>query len=380
MDSIERLKLLTSQMHLEPAEDTHCPQLSSRKQDAVFTHNAVMPNGKRITLLKTLLSSVCERNCNYCPFRSGRDTRRATFTPEELAQTFMALNHAGAAEGIFLSSGMINGGIHTQDQLIDTAEILRYKLGFKGYLHLKIMPGAEYAQIERAMELADRVSINLEAPNTERLRKLAPHKEFIEELLRPLRWVEEIRHTQPSYKGWGNHWPSLVTQFVVGAVGDTDLELLSTSSYLYNKLKLKRAYYSPFNPIQDTPLENMPPTPALRESRLYEASFLLRDYSFELEELSFDSLGNLPLHTDPKLLWAKNNILEKPIDINRADQRELLRVPGIGLKSANIILAMRHKNTFHNLESLHSLGINTKRAAPFILIDGKRPAYQPELW
>lgn len=380
MELVERLKLLTAQMHLEPAEDAHCPQLSSRKQDSVFVSDALMPNGKRITLLKTLLTSVCERNCFYCPFRAGRDFRRASFSPQEFAQTFMALHRAKTAEGIFLSSGVVDGGVHTQDQLIDTAEILRHQMGFRGYIHLKIMPGAEYAQVERAMQLADRVSINLEAPNTERLQKLAPRKEFLDELLKPLRWVEEIRRSQPGYKGWNQHWPSSVTQFVVGAVGDTDLELLSTTSSLYQQLHLKRAYYSPFDPIPDTPFEDLPPTPQLREARLYEASFLLRDYGFELEEFPFDSSDNLPLHTDPKLLWAMDNLAEKPVEINRADRHELLRVPGIGPRSVDIILNARQKNPFRNLEMLHALRINTKRAAAFILINGKRPAYQPTLW
>jgi predicted DNA-binding helix-hairpin-helix protein len=380
MEAIERLKLLTAQMHLEPAEDAGCPQLSSRKQDAIFVSDAQLPNGQRISMLKTLLTSVCERNCYYCPFRAGRDFRRATFQPEELARTFMGLNHAKITEGIFLSSGVFNGGIHTQDLLIDTAEILRHKLGFRGYIHLKIMPGAEHSQVERAMQLADRVSINLEAPNNERLLNLAPLKHFLEELMQPLRWVEEIRRTQPAYRGWNGNWPSSVTQFVVGAVGDTDLELLSTTEVLYHQLHLKRAYYSPFNPIQDTPLENLPPTPPLREARLYEASFLLRDYGFDLEELPFDVSGNLPLHTDPKLAWAELNLQHHPVEINRATRQELLRVPGIGPKGASAILTARRQGLLHDLERLRSLGINPKRAAPFILLNGKRPAYQPSLW
>ena len=380
MDSIDRLRLLTAQMHLEPAEDAQCPELSPRKRDSVFVSPAVLPNGKRISLLKTQLTSVCERNCFYCPFRAGRDFRRATFSPDEFGQTFMALHKARVAEGIFLSSGLINGGVNTQDKLIDTAEILRNKLGYKGYLHLKIMPGAERGQVERAMQLADRISINLEAPNSQRLQHLAPLKQFAEELLQPLRWVEEIRKTQPGYLGWNHHWPSSVTQFVVGAVGDTDLELLSTTQFLYRQYRLKRAYYSAFHPIEDTPLENLPATSPIREARLYEASFLIRDYGFDLEELPFDQGGNLPLNTDPKLAWAQDNLRAHPIEVNRADRHELLRIPGIGPKSANAILAARRQNRLHDIEALHGLGINAKRAAPFILLDGRRPAFQSTLW
>ena len=174
MNAISRLKLLTAQMHLEPAEDALCPKLSQRKQDEIYLSSAALPNGKRISLLKTLLTSVCERNCYYCPFRSGRDMRRATFKPDEFARVFMHLHNSGAVEGIFLSSGVVNGGIYTQDHLLATAELLRQKYQFKGYLHLKIMPGIEKSQVEQAMLLADRVSINLEAPNDTRLHKLAP--------------------------------------------------------------------------------------------------------------------------------------------------------------------------------------------------------------
>src|SRR4030043_1545841 len=244
MDDYDRLKLLTSQMHLEPAEDSTCPQLSTRKQDKISVSDAVLPNGKRISLLKSQLSTVCERNCYYCPFRSGRDFQRATFRPEEFAKVFISLYRARIAEGIFLSSGIVNNGAFTQDKLIDTAEILRNKLHFRGYIHLKIMPGAEFAQVERAMQLADRVSINLEAPTTERLVKLAPRKLFVEELMQPLKWINHIRQTQSPLKGWNAHWPSSVTQFVISAVGETDVELLATTEFLYTQLLLKRAYYS----------------------------------------------------------------------------------------------------------------------------------------
>src|SRR5512136_1085916 len=178
MDAIARLQELSSQMHLEPAEDAGCPQLPTHKKHGLHVSNAVMPGGRQIALLKTLLTSVCERDCFYCPFRAGRDFRRATFKPEEFANLFVQLANKRAAEGIFLSSGVAGGGIRTQDRLLDTADILRNKLGFRGYIHLKIMPGAEKAQVERAMQLANRVSINLEAPNDARLAKLAPHKQF----------------------------------------------------------------------------------------------------------------------------------------------------------------------------------------------------------
>lgn len=379
MEVLSRLKMLSEQMSLEPAEERFAPapylDRTENCPEAVFVHPAVLPNGQRIRLLKTLLSSACERDCYYCPFRAGRDFRRAAFRPEEFARLFMMLVQKGIAEGVFLSSGVAGGGVRTQDRLIETAEILRRKFGFRGYIHLKIMPGAEHAQVERAMQLADRVSVNLEAPNDSRLARLAPHKQFLTELLQPLQWMDEIRRAAPEAR----RWPSSVTQFVAGGAGETDLELLNTTVYLYRQFHLSRAYYSPFQPIPDTPLEDRPPTPALREHRLYQASFLLRDYGFEVEELPFEGEGMLPLHTDPKLLWARANLSEQPVEINRADRKELMRVPGIGPKGAQAILQARRREKIRNLAALRALGVHIGRAAPFVLLDGRRPEIQPSL-
>lgn len=270
--------------------------------------------------------------------------------------------------------------MRTQDRIIATAEILRQKLGFKGYLHLKIMPGAEHAQVERTMQLANRVSVNLEAPNMNRLSKLAPHKMFMEELIKPLKWVEEIRQSQAPIKSWNGHWPSTTTQFVVGAVGESDLELLETTALLNQQVHLARAYYSGFNPIKDTPLENVPPVNPWREHRLYQASFLLRDYGFDLEELPFAIDGNLPLSADPKLAWAQNNFGHSPLEINRAKREELLRIPGIGPKTATAILAWRRKNKITGVNDLQNLGIPIEKAAPFLLLNGSQVPWQPVLF
>jgi predicted DNA-binding helix-hairpin-helix protein len=379
MDAIGRLKLLTDQMHLEPAEDAKPGCFTPKQQRETFVHPAKLPNGQSIKLLKTLLTSACERDCYYCPFRAGRDFRRATFKAEEFASLFMNLHRIGAAEGIFLSSGVAGGGVRTQDGLLDTADILRYKLGFKGYIHLKIMPGAEKAQVERAMQLADRVSVNLEAPNTERLTRLAPHKTFLEELLQPLKWVEEIRRSQPAYKGWNGRWPSTVTQYVVGGSDESDLELLTTTQWLHKNVRLKRAYFSAFSPIRDTPLENKAATDPLREHRLYQASFLLRDYGFDLEELPFADEGNLPLPTDPKQAWAQVYLREQPVEVNKAERNELLRVPGIGPKGANAILRARRQGKLRSLSVLKKLGVIAERAAPYVLLDGQRAPTQMAL-
>lgn len=383
MDILSPLRDLSVSMNLEPAEDTGCPSiepLTQKQQDAVAISHALLPNGKQIRMLKTLLSSACERNCYYCPFRAGRDFRRTTLKPDEMAKAFMALYRAGLVEGIFLSSGISGSSLHTQDQLIATAEILRQKQNFRGYIHLKLMPGAEQAQIESAMQFADRVSLNLEAPNTQRLERLAPRKAFLEELMQPLRWADEIRRTRPAHLGWNNHWPSMTTQFVVGAVGESDLEILTTTNYLYHKLHLARTYFSAFHPIADTPFENLPAAAPVRQNRLYQASFLLRDYGFDLEELPFETVGNLPTQVDPKTAWAQINLAQQPVEINQANRQELLRIPGIGLKSANAILVARRKGKLTCPEDLHKIGVDPKRALPFILLDGKQPNRQLAFW
>jgi predicted DNA-binding helix-hairpin-helix protein len=400
MDDLSRLNVLSDQMSFEPdaehrpgcfvpqGQGNFVPQrdvslqdnVARNKSEHLSTHAALLPNGKKIKLLKTLLTSACERDCYYCPFRAGRNFRRATFRPQEFAKLFFELAHKGAVEGLFLSSGIAGGGIRTQDRLLDTADILRNKFGFRGYLHLKIMPGAEKAQVERAMQLADRVSVNLEAPNTERLARLAPNKVFMEELLQPLKWVEEIRRSTPPLKSWNKRWPSTVTQFVAGGADESDLELLTTTEYLHKNVGLKRAYFSAFFPILDTPLENKAPVDPLREQRLYQASFLLRDYGFNLEELPFTGAGDLPLGTDPKLAWAQTNLIHAPLELNRAEYAQLLRIPGIGPKGAEAILEARRTGKLRDLSTLKKLGIVAARVAPFVLLDGRQPAIQPSLF
>lgn len=390
MESIIKLKDIATQMYLEPAEETNlrpAPQIApcgqvvtprnspKQKEELGITH-AVMPSGKTMPMLKTLLTSACERNCFYCPFRAGRNYRRTTFKPEALVKTFMQLYRAGLVKGLFLSSGIIKGSVATQDRLLKTADILRNKYGFRGYLHLKVMPGAEKAQLRQAMTLADRLSVNLEAPNDKRLAALAPKKSFFAELVRPLQLIEQIRQEEPARLGWNGRWPSTTTQFVVGGTDETDVEILATTEYLTQKLHLKRAYFSAFSPIRDTPLENRPAENPLRKVRLYQTSFLFRDYGFSLEEMPFDQQGNLSLEIDPKLAWAQTHLQQEPLELNRAARQELLRVPGIGPKHSRTILAARRQGRLNGLHHLRQLGIATKRLAPFVLLDGKRPSFQ----
>jgi predicted DNA-binding helix-hairpin-helix protein len=327
-----------------------------------------------------MVTTACEKNCYYCPFRAGRGkTRRVTFKPDELAHAFDDLQRAKMADGIFLSSGIIKGGVTTQDKILDTIEIIRRKYHYQGYIHLKIMPGAEYDQLYRAMQLADRVSINLEGPTAERLNALAPKKDFNAELLERLRWAGQIR--QQIQGNSRQKIASLVTQFVVGAVGDTDLELLSTSERLYRQVGLARAYYSAFHPVADTPFENLSSVLPIREHRLYQSSFLLRDYGWDVEELPFEGDGNLNLALDPKRSWADKHLLHTPIEVMQADRNTLMRIPGIGPKGADAILKARKTGRLTDLIHLRSIGIHApEQAAPYILLDGHRPPQQLKLF
>lgn len=387
MEAIQKLKLFSINMPFEAAEDVGPPpqnlpcqeELTKLKERFPVTQ-ARLPNGRTIPLLKTMQTSVCERDCNYCCFRSGRDTPRASLTPDELASAIVKLSQAGIAKGVFLSSGITGGGIRTQDRIIQTAEILRGKYRYREYIHLKIMPGAEKDQIFRAMQLADRVSINLEGPDEESLNKLAPHKVFFQELLEPLRLIEEIRTNNPPHLAWKNTWPSSCTQFVVGAVGETDLGLLQTTANIQSNFKIARAYYSNFSPVINTPFENLPQPNPWRQHRLYQAFYLLRDYQFDLEELPFQKSGNLSLQKDPKLSWAESHLVGRPVEINKAEYHELIKIPGVGPISARKICKERRYGKIRDISILRKMGVPVTRAAQFILLDGRQPAHQPDLF
>jgi predicted DNA-binding helix-hairpin-helix protein len=387
METLEKLKMFAINMQFEAAEDVQLHQNSIWCQNTLTELKAQfpitqarLPNGRTIPLLKTMQTSVCERDCNYCYFRSGRDSPRASFTPDELASAIVKLSQAGIARGVFLSSGVTGGGIHTQDKIIQTATILREKYHYHDYIHLKIMPGAEKDQIFRAMQLADRVSINLEGPDEKSLQKLAPHKIFFEELLEPLRMIEEIRLNYPPHLGWKHSWPSSCTQFVVGAVGESDLELLKTTVHLQSQFKITRAYFSNFSPVIDTPFENLPPLNPWRQHRLYQAFFLLRDYQFDLAEIPFQHFGDLNLQKDPKLSWAESHLIGNPLEINTAEYHQLLKIPGIGPVTARKICQERRCGKIQDIGTLRKLGVQVKRVSRFILMNGVQPAYQPGLF
>jgi predicted DNA-binding helix-hairpin-helix protein len=352
-----------------------CGSNASRKLDDIgrWIYPAVMPDGRRVNLLKVLQTNVCDQNCYYCANRSGRDVPRASLKPEELAQSFDLLQRSGRAIGLFLSSGICGNAGLASERMLATVELLRKRYEFKGYVHFKLLPGVDDAIIEAALKVAQRVSVNLEAPNSERLQALSGSKRFTSDLLVPLKRAHNLRQQLGLPV-------SMTTQLVVGGANESDREILSTAATLYQQLGLARTYYSAFQPIRDTPLENHPATPAWHEHRLYQADFLLRCYGFRYQELVFDGYDCLSRRADPKTAWALAHPERFPIEINRVTEQELLRVPGIGPRSAKRILDWRRQTTLRDLGQIRLAGADSQRAAPFILFDGHKPPYQLTLW
>ncbi len=350
-----------------------CGTDAARKRDELgrWIYPAVMPDGNKVALLKVLQTNACEKNCAYCVNRRGNDQRRTTFAPDELARLFDQMVQARLVQGIFLSSGICGSAGRMMDQMLATVEIIRRRYGFRGYVHLKLLPGATRDQVERAGQIANRVSVNLEVPNRERLAQIASAKNP-DDLLNPMRWASEFMRQNP-----GRWAPSgQTTQFVVGAADESDQEILTTVSHLYDRVNLHRAYFSAFQPVRGTPLESHPLTPAWREHRLYQCDHLFRLYGFGFSELVFDADGQLPRDKDPKSLWADAHPECFPVEINRANRDALLRVPGLGPRSVTRILRERKSATLRTLNDLQKVGAVAKRAAPYVLLDGRRPPYQ----
>ncbi len=376
MDTLEKLSALGEEARYDLCCGACGTQASRRKDDiGRWIYPAVMPDGKKVALLKILQTNVCENNCYYCATRRDNDVRRTAFSPDELARAFEELALRGRVQGLFLSSGIAGSPTRSMDRMLATAEIVRRKQGFRGYIHLKILPGSSRAHVEQAMLLADRVSVNLEAPGPDRLSRIAPDKDFFGGLMQMMRWVHEIRQGNEALRR-----VSQTTQLVVGAAQESDAEILRTAARLYREFGLSRVYYSAFQPQPGTPLAELPPTPPLREHRLYQCDFLLRQYGFALADLPFDDSGFLSLSADPKTAWAMRHPQHFPVEVNRAALEQLLRVPGIGPKTARLVLQARKQGRIRTLRDLKQLGADADRAAPYVLLDGKRPPYQLPLW
>lgn len=334
-------------------------------------------DGRCISLLKVLMSNSCIYDCRYCVNRRSNDTRRAMFTPEELADLTMNFYRRNYIEGLFLSSGIMRNPDYTTEQLIKVLELLRHTHRFNGYIHVKAIPGAAPELISRLGLLADRMSVNIELPTQDSLKLLAPDKSK-ESILKPMSAIRQgIQENSTDIVKY-RHAPRFVpggqsTQMIVGATPDSDLKIINLTESLYKKFQLKRVYFSAYTPVMEDSLlpalDSKPPL--LREHRLYQADWLLRFYGFEAKELLDERTPNFNPFMDPKCNWAVNHIDQFPVEVNTASYESLVRVPGIGIRSAKRIVTARRAGRL-DFQGLKKLGVVLKRAQYFITCSGRR--------
>ena len=330
-------------------------------------------DGRCISLLKILMSNACIYDCKYCINRCTNSVKRATFTPREIADLTIAFYKRNYIEGLFLSSAVIKNPDYTMERLYEAIFILRKEYNFNGYIHVKTIPGASKELIDKLGHLVDRTSINIELPSNNSLKLLAPQKEKVG-ILTPMQYIsKEISISKQEKSKYKEKFvpAGQTTQLIVGATPETDLKIMKLSESLYNKLSLKRVYYSAYVSInEDSNLPALSSPPLLRENRLYQADWLIRFYGFKIDDLLDETHPNFHTMLDPKCDWALRNLQNFPVEINKADYNTLLKVPGIGVISAKrIITARREFNlTFENLKKL---GIVLKRARYFITCNGK---------
>lgn len=357
---------------------------SSRRGDGKGIGNTVAAglchsfaaDGRCISLLKILFTNECIFDCKYCMNRRSNDVPRASFTPDEVCELTMEFYRRNYIEGLFLSSGILYSPDYTMELLCQTLYKLRTVHRFQGYIHVKAIPGADAALIQRAGFLADRMSVNLELPTAESLQKLAPNKHR-KTILKPMKQIQNGIAQNRNELVLYDHAPRFCeagqsTQMIIGATPESDYQVMAVAESLYQKFSLKRVYYSAFvNVNEDKDLPALPGgPPLLREHRLYQADWLLRFYDFTVDELLTEERPNFNMMIDPKADWAVRHLELFPVEINRADYRMLLRVPGIGVKSARRIISARRFGRL-NFEDLKKIGVVLKRALYFITCNGK---------
>ncbi|SDJ87073.1 putative DNA modification/repair radical SAM protein [Natronincola ferrireducens] len=374
MDVLKKLEILADAAKY----DVSCSSSGSNRKNSGGLGNGHMSgichswadDGRCISLLKILLTNDCIYNCAYCVNRSGNDLPRASFTPEEVADLTINFYRRNYIEGLFLSAAVLKSPDYTMELLLKTAKLLRHHYNFNGYIHMKAIPGADHRLIHEAGQLVDRMSVNIELPSTNGLKLLAPQKKK-EAILKPMGFISsQITQKVEERKLFKNTHKFVPagqsTQLIVGATPDADLNILRLSEGLYQRFGLKRVYYSAYVPVSSDPkLPAIAQPPLLREHRLYQADWLLRFYGFSSQELLQEDKPNFDIHLDPKCDWALRNLQLFPIEINRAPYEILLRIPGIGVKSAKRIIAARR---FHSLsyDNLKKIGVVLKRAKYFI--------------
>ncbi|WP_100633975.1 MULTISPECIES: putative DNA modification/repair radical SAM protein [Pseudomonas] len=354
------------------------PKRSSRGRDGLGATDGMgichsyTPDGRCVSLLKVLLTNFCLYDCQYCVNRRSSNVPRARFTPEEVVRLTLDFYRRNCISGLFLSSGIIRSADYTMEQLIRVAQLLREQHNFRGYIHLKTIPDADPLLIEQAGRLADRLSVNIELPTEASLQRLAPEKQ-----VRTIRQaMGTIHHGQQAVAGEVNA-PRFTpagqsTQMIVGADATDDHTILGNAESLYQGYGLRRVYYSAFSPIPDSPTSvPLAAPPLLREHRLYQADFLMRGYGYKAGEL-LGGAGNLALDIDPKLAWALANREVFPLDVNRAEPALLARIPGIGLRSVQRLVALRRERRIR-YDDLIQLRCVLDKARPFIVTSDYRP-------
>ncbi|MEG3170955.1 putative DNA modification/repair radical SAM protein [Sphingomonas sp. ZB1N12] len=342
--------------------------------------HAYAPDGRCISLLKILLTNSCIFDCHYCINRKSSNVRRARFTAKEVVDLTIAFYKRNYIEGLFLSSGIIASSNYTMEQMVEVARSLREDHHFRGYIHLKTIPDADPELVHQAGLYADRVSINVELPTANGLKRLAPEKDGvrIETAMAEVKAsIIDGKDAKAKYKSAPRYAPAgQSTQMIVGADAATDGDIVRKASTLYDRFGLRRVYYSAFSPIPDAsavlPLQR---PPLMREHRLYQSDWLMRFYEFQPHEViaaADDATGMLPLDIDPKLAWALKFRGSFPVDVNRAPREMLLRVPGLGVKAVNGILTSRRWRRLH-LADIARLTVSVAKLRPFIIAEDWRP-------
>ena len=328
-------------------------------------------DGRCISLLKIMLTNNCIYDCAYCINRRSNDLPRATLSVTELVNLTIEFYRRNYIEGLFLSSGVVRNPDYTMERLVKVVKDLRQVYRFNGYIHLKSIPGASQELVNEAGLYSDRMSVNIEIPNEQSLQLLAPEKDF-QSVFTPMRYIQQGMLQSAEERKKYRHAPRFVpagqsTQMIVGATSDSDKDILHLTSALYKRPSMKRVYYSGFVPVNgyDKRLPALKQPPLVRENRLYQADWLLRFYNFKVDEIVDDSYPDLDLEIDPKLAWALRHPEAFPVDINRADYEMLLRVPGLGVKSAKMILTARRYSRL-GTSHLKQIGVVLKKAQYFI--------------
>lgn len=369
-DTQKKLEILSAdaQYDLACACSTNKDEHRRRDKDGRWIYPVTLPNGGKSTLFKTLMSNTCNNDCRYCPLREQMDIRRCNLMPEETVKVFLDYYHRRKVFGLFLSSGVLGSPDFTMDRLNSVARILRQKYGFKGYVHLKIIPGASDAAIEDALSLASAVSLNIETPGAKNLNKLSKKKRYIEDIIEPMKLISRLTERGARYGRVRQ-----TTQFIVGAAGEQDDEIVKYMYGLYERLKMHRVYFSAFQ--QDLGDESLVSHHVatvrtndilMREHRLYQVDFLLRKYGFKESEIVFDNHGNLSLAMDPKEMWAIKHPELFPVNVNKAAKMTLLKVPGLGPVTVKRILELRKQGPLRRISEVGKMGIRLEKAKQYL--------------